>query len=805
MSQNKIERISKEVAERLTTAQVVVSLSSAIRQLIDNSIDAGSTIIDIRVKNNGFESIEVQDNGSGIEARNFDALCKPHSTSKLTQFSDFDKLATLGFRGEALNALCTVSSVSIFTRASDTEIGTRLTYDHSGNIICRQSAARELGTTIIVNKLFETLPVRRKELERSQKREFVKLLSTVQSFALLCPHIKILCTNNINGKKTNLICTPGGTTSIQDVVANLFGIARKIENSKIGSGLIPIQQNQPDVEIMTIHSVPMEEMHFFDLFKIRGFVSSCEHGCGRGTSDRQFVYINNRPVEYSRVCSVINDVYKQFNKKQYPIIVLFIDVPPEKIDVNVTPDKKTVMLEKERHLLAVVRASMMKTYLKIVGSHSTVRSSVEDRRIMNLSQQSFSNASFMSSKSSTPDDFNNTTLNSTYPEDSLLNTSDLLKQRKENRSPPAKKSCPMIRRTEPFHSVPSTSNSRTQRLENFSFTMEPKRVEVSKKIPSKSDKKLTDEELRSAVIEENPLKKAGEIDDIEILEQSQESQDVNESQCSQDSQTSQNSRVSYFTLRPQQKIKFSMKLLREAYSPKTDETDDNTEEAEVSAEKDVLNEITTKINKEENDDAERQLSRSLTKDDFSKMKIIGQFNHGFIICRLRGHLFIVDQHASDEKYNFERLQSSAKLTKQPLFMPTALGFGAVQELIIRENLPIFHANGFDFEFSENDGCIKTFLTARPELLNQQLTNSDLEEILAVVSQYPNQMYRPVRIRKIFASKACRKSVMIGKPLNQREMTQIIRHLAKLDQPWNCPHGRPTIRHLASLPDRAEFE
>lgn len=169
-----------------------------------------------------------------------------------------------------------------------------------------------------MNKLFETLPVRRKELERSQKREFVKLLSTVQSFALLCPHIKILCTNNINGKKTNLICTPGGTTSIQDVVANLFGIARKIENSKIGSGLIPIQQNQPDVEIMTIHSVPMEEMHFFDLFKyfcsflviflrftlifrIRGFVSSCEHGCGRGTSDRQFVYINNRPVEYSRV------------------------------------------------------------------------------------------------------------------------------------------------------------------------------------------------------------------------------------------------------------------------------------------------------------------------------------------------------------------------------------------------------------------------------------------------------------------------------------------------------------------------
>ncbi|KAF1751505.1 hypothetical protein GCK72_018059 [Caenorhabditis remanei] len=781
MSQNKIEKISKDVAERLTTAQVVVSLSSALRQLIDNSIDAGATIIDIRVKNNGFDSIEVQDNGSGIESHNFDALCKPHSTSKLTQFSDFDKLATLGFRGEALNALCTVSSVSIFTRAADSEIGTRLTYDHSGNITERQSAARELGTTIIVNKLFETLPVRRKELERNQKREFVKLLSTVQSFALLCPHVKILCTNNIAGKKTNIICTPGGTSSVQDVVTNLFG-SRRGENSKTGSSaLIPILQEQPDFEIMTMHSIPMEETHFFELFKIRGFVSNCEHGCGRGTSDRQFVYINNRPVEYTRVCTVINDVYKQFNKSQYPIIVLFIDVPPEKIDVNVTPDKKTVMLEKERHLLAVIRASMMKTYLKIVG--------------------------FASSKSPSPDDFNDTLLNSTFPDDSLLNTSDLLKQRSVTRSPPAKKPCMMFRKAAPTSSnEPSTSyantTTRSQRLENFSFTMEPKRIEIPKKTKDKPVEKPSEEEIRSAVIAEKAGNQSAEEtndDGIEIIEPIQESQDVvlNDSQCSQ------NSQVSQYLLRPQQKIKFSMKRLRDVYARHIDVNPEVQEED--THENDALDEITTGFKKEESGDAERQLSRSLTKEDFTNMKVIGQFNHGFIICRLRGHLFIVDQHASDEKYNFERLQNSAKLTKQPLFTPTALGFGSVQELIIRENLPIFQANGFDFEFRENDGCLKTFLTARPELLNQQLTNSDLEEILAVVSDYPNQMYRPVRIRNIFASKACRKSVMIGKPLDQREMTRIIRHLAKLDQPWNCPHGRPTIRHLATLPNRTETD
>ncbi|EGT48703.1 hypothetical protein CAEBREN_10667 [Caenorhabditis brenneri] len=247
-----------------------------------------------------------------------------------------------------------------------------------------------------------------------------------------------------------------------------------------------------------------------------------------------------------------------------------------------------------------------------------------------------------------------------------------------------------------------------------------------------------------------------------------------------------------------------MKLLRDAYTRHFEEPLEEQQE-EIPDGNDVLDEITTKIRKEENSDAEKQLSRSLTKEDFNSMKVIGQFNNGFIICRLRGHLFIVDQHASDEKYNFERLQNTAKLTKQPLFTPAALGFGSVQELVIRDNLPIFQANGFDFDFREKDGCLKTFLTARPELLSQQLTNSDLEEILSVVSDYPNQMYRPVRIRNIFASKACRKSVMIGKPLNQREMTRIIRHLSKLEQPWNCPHGRPTIRHLASLPNQDDDE
>ncbi|CAI5437608.1 unnamed protein product [Caenorhabditis angaria] len=779
MSQKrKIERISEEVAERITTAQVVVSLASAIRQLVDNSIDAGSTIIDIRAKNNGFDSLEVQDNGCGIEVKNFDALCKPHSTSKLTDFSDFDKLSTLGFRGEALNALCALSTVTIFTKSSDASIGTRLKYDHRGNIIEQKSAARETGTTILIENLFETLPVRRKQLEKSAKRDFFKLLATVQSFCLMRPNIKFLCTNMMGNKKQNIICTPGGNSTIRDVVSNLFGISGE------KSQLIEIKTETPNEEILEIYGIQRKEIDIFDFIKITGFISNCEHGCGRSTSDRQFVYINNRPVDYSRVCATVNEVYRSFNKSQYPIFILFIEVPGDKIDVNVTPDKKTVMFEKEKHLLALLRSSIIATFQPILGSHSTIRSSVEDRR----------NCSFYSSQSSANSTLNESNLDLdstsilTDPNGSLPNISDLI-----NQQPKSKKSKTMadfvFRKETPevdrsyeieilskeketsFANVPKELSRTNQSTYKIEFLSKEKENSGIRKI----EPKILENMSRAFETCANPRKEtiieSNEEEDDEIIMIAKEE-------------------PAFVRRKPKGTLKFNMNNLRDRL--KTLKIDDKNQDSQKEFE------FSAEIRPEENNQAEEQLSRSLRKEDFEKMRIIGQFNKGFIITELRNNLFIIDQHASDEKYNFEKLQKSAKLTKQPLFAPTPLNFGAVQEMIIRENLHIFRSNGFEFNFKEIDGCLKTYMTARPEILSHHLTNSDLEEIVAMVSEYPNQMYRPAKIRKIFASRACRKSIMIGKALDDREMRKVVRNLAKLDQPWNCPHGRPTIRHLKKL-------
>ncbi|KAK5968190.1 DNA mismatch repair protein, partial [Trichostrongylus colubriformis] len=316
---------------RISTAQVIVSLACAVRQLVDNSLDASAQTIEIRAKNNGYESVEVIDDGTGIESENFDSLCKPHSTSKLAGLNDFAHLSTLGFRGEALNALCALSeelskdssprSITIITRYRCDSLGTKLRFDHSGNVVDRTSVARSTGTTVIVENLFETLPVRRKEFEKTAKKEFSKVLSTVQSFALSRPDIKFICNNTVAGKRQQQICTPGNAT-IREVVTNLFG-GRADKNK-----MVDIVRCLPGEEVCLNYGLDPKKTSIYADYTIRGFVSSCEHGFGRSSTDRQFVYVNQRPVDYAKICRVVNEVYQQYNRSQYPTLVLNIEVPP---------------------------------------------------------------------------------------------------------------------------------------------------------------------------------------------------------------------------------------------------------------------------------------------------------------------------------------------------------------------------------------------------------------------------------------------------------------------------------------------
>lgn len=237
---------------------------------------------------------------------------------------------------------------------------------------------------------------------------------------------------------------------------------------------------------------------------------------------------------------------------------------------------------------------------------------------------------------------------------------------------------------------------------------------------------------------------------------------------------------------------------------------------------------------------EERLSLTVSKEDFSHMHIVGQFNLGFILA-LRpsssssttsspAELFIIDQHASDEKYNFERLQSSTVVQNQRLVHPRTLHLTAIEEEIILENNATLLKNGFLVAVDDSGDLPvgqRCKLLSLPMSREITFSIADLEELIAILadspipppsfspspsssssspptnninnnSSSPPIIPRPSAIRKMFAMRACRSSIMIGKHLSKPQMAKIVKNMGELDKPWNCPHGRPTMRHLFGL-------
>lgn len=168
--------IDANSVHRICSGQVVVDLATAVKELVENSLDAGSTQIEVRLREYGSEMIEVSDNGRGIAEGDFEGIARKHCTSKLREFSDLPDVTTFGFRGEALSSLCALAELSVVTRQEKDTSATRLSYDTNGDIAARNACARERGTTVTVQRLFYALPVRFKQLRKNLKREYARLV-----------------------------------------------------------------------------------------------------------------------------------------------------------------------------------------------------------------------------------------------------------------------------------------------------------------------------------------------------------------------------------------------------------------------------------------------------------------------------------------------------------------------------------------------------------------------------------------------------------------------------------------------------
>ncbi|KAI6209291.1 hypothetical protein M3Y96_00206300 [Aphelenchoides besseyi] len=800
---------------------------------------------EVRTYEHGGKQLEVHDNGTGIQSSNFKALCKPHSTSKLETMSDFNKLLTFGFRGEALNALAALSELTITTRHKSEPIATKLVFSPSGNILEQSKCPRQIGTTVSVVELFKPMAVRRKEFLRNTKNEFIKLLHSVQSFALSRPDVRFTVSNTI-GSKINKVLTTTGTDSTLTTITNLFG-PRTGKNK-----ILEIKNATPDGDILCMYGLKENEATHsstYDPIGISGYVSSCEYEAGHQGPDQQFVFINKRPVDYAKMCKVANEVYKGFNRNKYCTLVLFIELDPAMIDVNVTPDKRVVFLKNEREVFAKLRACLLHTFESLEGKvpqSRILRSTQTQPFPKGMNEYTQIQGKEKKEKSKSNDD--------QRPVTEAVSISLALKSRQQPST--SKKT------------VQQPPSKRQRTLEDFNFTVNDDGEDAIQFLRERYEKRVRFQE-NNQVDSDDVL----DIDEDIWRESNQRKMVAAAALASQDSNptSERNALTDYFveqSFRPvqldmnipnaapyehdidpdfyrptsqsmesskgankQYKMPINPEVAEEILKQKREKHGEHSDLPSTSRSTEPknscndkhdqqgtqLSSVTTRtlnspfddtvdIEKSTNmmeevsaSEAEQHLSLMLNKEDFSNMLVIGQFNNAFILTRLGPHMFIVDQHASDEKYNFEQLQANERVKCQLLLKPKPLKLGAMDETVLEQNLEIFEANGFRFEFHPNEDVGNRIqLTAIPVLSGFQMDENDIDEMLGVLADQPSVMYRPLKLRKIFASRACRKSVMFGTALSRQKFTAIIRHMATMDSPWNCPHGRPTLRHLCTL-------
>ncbi|XP_055813412.1 DNA mismatch repair protein PMS1 isoform X2 [Solanum dulcamara] len=332
-----IKPINKGVVHRICAGQVILDLPSAVKELVENSLDAGATSIEVSLKDYGAESFQVIDNGCGISPHNFKVLALKHHTSKLSDFPDLHSLATFGFRGEALSSLCALGDLTVETRTKNEQIATHLTFDHSGLLIAERNTARQVGTTITVKKLFSTLPVRSKEFQRNIRKEYGKLITLLNAYALISKGVRLVCTNSALKNAKSVVLKTQGSGSLKDNIITVFGMSTFIclEPLKV------CMSNGCTVE---------------------GFISKSGYGSGRNLGDRQYFFVNGRPVDMPKVGKLVNELYRGANSRQFPIAIMNFAISPREFDVNVTPDKRKIFLSDEGFILHSLREALEKIY-----------------------------------------------------------------------------------------------------------------------------------------------------------------------------------------------------------------------------------------------------------------------------------------------------------------------------------------------------------------------------------------------------------------------------------------------------------
>jgi DNA mismatch repair protein MutL len=309
-----------ETSNKIAAGEVVERPSSVVKELVENSIDAGSRNIIVEISEGGQKSIKVIDDGDGIHLDDIEKAFMPHATSKIKNVEDIYKIHTLGFRGEALPSIASVSKTTLNSRTSESAFGKEISQS-SGDILYVKEIGCNVGTTIEVVDLFFNVPARQKFLKTPQ-REAALISDIISRLALANNEISFKLLNN--DKK---VLATYSSTNKCDTIRYIYG-------KEVVSNITSFEK-------------------YNDIMSVHGYIGNAE--ISRGSRNRQSIFVNKRYIKSALITAAVENAFKSFlTVHKFPFFVIFLDIFPEYIDINVHPQKTEIKFQQDKLLFKLV-------------------------------------------------------------------------------------------------------------------------------------------------------------------------------------------------------------------------------------------------------------------------------------------------------------------------------------------------------------------------------------------------------------------------------------------------------------------
>ncbi len=678
--------LDQDTINKIAAGEVIERPMAVVKELVENSIDAGANMVTVEIKDGGKNFIRITDNGSGIEKSDIELAFTPHATSKIKGAADLLEVSTLGFRGEALASVAAVSHLEMITKVKSEDVGYRYQID-GGERKELETVGCPDGTTIIVRNLFYNTPARLKFL-KSHQTEAGYIGGVIERLALSHPEISF---RFIAQGQTKLHTS--GNANLKDTIYQIYG-------RDITSNVLTVDLSD-------------------EVCSIGGFIG--KPVVSRGNRAYINYFINGRYIKSNIINKAIEEAYKPYTMQhRYPFTVLHFQIKPEFIDVNVHPQKMEIRFTNERELY--------KTIYDCITARLTHREFIPE-------------VTFEENKN-----------------DKVIGGNKSNKRADITDGNESNKSAAITGSNEGNKSVSIAGSN-----------------ENNKKNNGNKNENSSEEIEKTAIVEKKV------IDASEAL-----------------------SRIGKVELhRPDayQKKQMFAELMK-----KKEQSDDSSaksvQSGVVSAEKniEILHEKAPYNIKQETLFETGVLQEDKTKD----IRIVGQVFSTYWILQYEDSMYMVDQHAAHEKVLYERFMkqiSENKVMVQMVNPPIVLSLSMLEQHVIDDNIEIFKELGYTIEAF---GGREYIVTGIPAQLPDIATTDLLMEIIDDLANGKTNLSKDVLLERV-ATMSCKAAVKGNNELPLEQAHELLKELMSLENPYHCPHGRPTMIRMSKYEIEKKFK